>query len=164
MFDPDSLTHSIADLMKVPGKAPDMARKWSRAYANYAINGQTVLGGNPVSLDAAQATLQGALTGTFSNPYQLAPQTASSMAAAFTAFWLLPPVATLDGAFPGVVTAVAGTALLQAALLSAWFSNFASQARAEQAARGIAAALDAFSRTVVVTIATIPTPTVGPLS
>jgi hypothetical protein len=164
MFDPDSLTHSIASLMSTPGKAPDMARAWARAYASYAIDGTTVLGGHPVTLDAAQATLQGALTGIFANPYQLAPQTASQMAAAFTAFWLLPPVATLDGAFPGVVTAVAGTGLLQTALVSAWVSNLASRASGEQAARGIAAALDAFSRTVVVTIATVPDPTIGPLS
>ncbi len=164
MFDPDALTHSISDLMGKPAKAAEMAQKWSRAYASYAIKGVTVLGGGPVTLDAAQATLERALTGIFSNPYQLAPQTATLMATAFTTFWLLPPVATLSGAFPGVVTAVAGTALLQAALISTWLSNFGARASAEQAARGVAAALDAFSRTVIVTIATVPTPTVGPLS
>jgi len=163
MFDPDSLTHSIVDLMKSPDRAPVVARNWAQLYATYAADGTTLLGGHPLSLDAAQATLQGALTGVFANPYQLAPQTATQMAAAFTAFWLLPPVATTD-VFPGVVTAVAGTALLQTALLSAWFSNFASKASGEQAARGIATALDAFSRTVIVTNATVPSPTVGPLS
>lgn len=166
MFDPDALTHSIVNLMASPGEAPDMARKWSRAYASYAADASTPLGGSPLSssLEAAQATLEGALTGIFSNPLSLLPQTAALMAAAFTAFWFLPPVATLDGAFPGVVTAVAGTALLQAALIAAWLSNLASRAGAEQAAVGVAAALDAFSRTVVVTIATVPSPTVGPLS
>src|SRR6185437_16053759 len=165
MFDPNALTHSIANLMSTPSKAPDMARKWARAYASYAAGAITPLGGSPLtpSLDAAEATLEEALTGIFSNPYQLAPQTASLMAAAFTSFWLLPPVVTTD-APPGLVTAVAGTALLQTALIATWLSNLAGRMSGEQAARGIAAALDAFSRTVLVTIATVPTPISGPLS
>jgi|SRR5665213_647468 len=163
MLDPNPLTHDIVNIMAAPGAAPAVARAWARAYANYGSNAISPLGGSPLSLEPSRATLETALVGIFSNPYQLPPQTASLMSLAFTAFWFLPPVVTTDTP-PGIVTAVAGTALLQTALLSTWLGKFAARASAEQAAVGIAAALDAFTRTVIILIPIIPTPVIGPLS
>jgi hypothetical protein len=83
------------------------------------------------------------------------------MAAAFTSFWLTPPVAFV-GVTPGIVTAVAGTAVLQAGLLASWAANTADEASAELAAEQMAGLLDAFTHTVVVTHAP-PTVCAAPL-
>jgi hypothetical protein len=120
------------------------------------------LGGSPAALDAGQAVLQQALTVTFATSVDPVT-TASQMANAFTAFWFLPPV-VFSGTPPGLVTAVGGTAALAVALPAIWLSNQLSKLTTEQSAQAIAAALDAFSRTVIVTHPVVPTPVVGPIS
>ena len=154
---------ALLDLAKNPPRnAVDSARRYAAMYGRYATDARTVLGNAPASLTAAEATLAAALipvfTG-FGRPSQLVAQ---QMAQAFTAFWLLPPVVTA-GSFPGLVTAVAGTAALGPAMVAAWAANVASKATNQQAAQRMADALHAFTLTVVVTEATAPTPTVGPI-
>lgn len=128
----------------------DAAEAWADAYAVYAANAKSCsTPGAPASLAAAKATLKAVLTTSFSTR-TVASDTAGDMAAAFTAFWLVPPV-PFSGTTPGVVTAVAGTAALQAALISTWAANLASQVSAAAAAESMAELLDIFTKTVLVT-------------
>ena len=139
----------------------EAGRRWSALYASYAADARSVLGGAPIGLSVAESLLTRTLAGVFATSSDPVT-TAQNMAAALTAFWLLPPVA-FSGATPGAVTAVGGTVFLAAALASAWGSNLASRAPAPQAAASVAAALHAFTETVIVTHPT-PTPTVGPIT
>jgi hypothetical protein len=157
-----TLAQGLLDLTRnFPQTPQEAGRRWASVYAQYASTAKTAVGGSIISL-AAQERVLGPLLGAVFATSQLAPQTASNLASAFTSFWLLPPVPFV-GSFPGIVTAVAGTAALQAGLLSVWAANFASRAPNEQAMQKIAGVIDVFTRTVIVTTATVPSPTVGPL-
>lgn len=146
-----------------PPKSPqEAARRYAEIYARYAADARTVLGNAPVSLAAAEATLRIALIPVFTGFGRPPQVVAQQLAAAYTAFWLLPPVATA-GSFPGIVTLVAGTPVLGPALAAIWVANVASMPSARDAAQRLAAAIDIFTKTVIVTEATIPSPTVGPL-
>src|SRR4051812_28529854 len=102
------LRSGIADLSRpFPKDYVESAKRLADAYATYAATAQSVMGGSPVSLAAAKATLQASLAPVFATS-RLAPQTAAQLAQAFTAFWLLPPVAFV-GTPPGVVTVVPGS-------------------------------------------------------
>ena len=128
--------------------ANDVAQKWADAYATYAADARSCQARPPTGITTAKATLKTALAASFvaGGP---ASSTASDMATAFTAFWLTPPITFLGGATPGAVTAVGGTAALQAGLLTAWAANLASNASNSDAAQSMADLLDTFSKTVV---------------
>lgn len=147
-----ALADSLADVFAAP--AADFlaaAKGWAGAYAEYAADAQScqAVPPLPASIEAAQATLQGGLAEAFAAGVDPG-STATGMATALTAFWLLPPVA-FTGVTPGIVTAVAGTSLLVTAFVATWAKNTASKASARDAAASMATVLDAFTRTVVVT-------------
>jgi len=154
-----------AEILKVMEENPhtpmECGQKWAQAYLRYAKEAQTAFG-KPSTLPANQLALAASLAIVFSSWATTVPATAQRMAAAFYAFWFAPPVA-FTGSFPGAVTAVLmpPQALAQA-LQVAWLSGFASRSN-DTVAGNIARALDAFTRTVTVTTATLPNPTLGPL-
>jgi hypothetical protein len=159
-LDPSKLQGDLrAIFQNPPTDVGQTGQRWAQAYVNYAGDAITLQGGSPVGLDAGKPLLAQTLATLFAIPLSPPPATAANIAAALTAFWFLPPVATSD---PGIVTAVAGTALLATALVTVWTANVAAQASADQSAAAIAAAMDAFTRTVIVTIP--PVPIIGPLS
>jgi len=139
---------------------PPSGDAWAQAYKTYGLDAKTTLFAGPPAVTAATATLSTALAAAFAAGVVLA-STAAAMATAFTAFWLTPPVVFAAG-LPGTVTAVGGTAALQAGLISTLPANLALT-KAQQF-DAIAALLHTFTLTVVTTTPTIPTPTVGPIS
>ncbi len=145
-----------------PQNALDSARLYSAIYAEYAAAGRTILGNAPLSLAAAQAALTLALVPVFTGFGRPPGVVAEQMAQAFTAFWLLPPVVTA-GSFPGVVTLVLGTPVLGPALQAVWAQNVSARASNQEASQRLADVLHAFTLTVTVTEATVPTPTIGTL-
>lgn len=163
-LDSSKLRSSLRAIFDNPPPDPGQTgQRWASAYVDYAGDAITPLGGSPVGLDAAKPLLAQTLAALFAVPLSPPPATAAQIASALTAFWFLPPVITSD-APPGVVTAVAGTALLATALVGVWLTNILSSASNDQAAGAIAGVMDAFTRTVIVTIPIVPTPVVGPLS
>lgn len=99
-----------------------------------------------------KATLIAAMNPFLPNPAGLG----AAWAAGIQAFWTSPPIACLGGA-PGAVTAVPGAASLPATMLAITSVPFQP---ASVAATGIAAAIDAATRTTIatLTIAGVPTP------
>ncbi len=138
------------------------AQLYADAYAAYAADARSPMTGFPLNLTAPTATLQSALAAAFSAGFD-ANATAEAMDAAFTAFWLSPPVA-FTGSPPGTVTAVTGAGTLAPALLAAWQANTSGDASTADSATQIADAIDAFTRTVIVTHPVVPTPVVGPIT
>ncbi len=133
---------------------------WANAYADYAGAAISPIGGAPLGISAAKATMAATLAAGFAaQPAPVAPV----IGAALLAFWMAPPM-TFSGAFPGVVTVVGGAAAVGPALAAAFASNIASKAAVGPSCDAIAAAIHTFTLTVVVTHATIPSPTVGPIS
>lgn len=139
-----------ASLSSYPSTAAAAAAAWAAAYETYAQGGRSCQGAGPGSLAAAKATLEAALTAAFQDG--TAAGASSAMAAAFTAFWLTPPV-TFAGSTPGVVTAVTGTAAFSAALSARFTANAANpNLTFSDAAQGFADDLDlVLTKTVVVT-------------
>ena len=157
-----SLTTLARELLKLVERSREMprdgreaGRRWARAYAEYAKAAQSPTSAPPAPLTIQEQVLAAAMGVTFVSSI-VSPQSATQIANALTSFWLLPPV--VFG--PGLVTAVGGTALLTAALQSVWLGNQASGLPPGAATRNIATAIDAFTRTVIVTS---PGPVVGPI-
>lgn len=162
-LDPNKLKQLLLQLSQSPPQTPQEAgRRWASAYAAYAADAVSPMGGSPIGLDPGEAVLGNLLGITFATSRD-PNTTAQAYATGFTAFWFVPPVA-FTGTPPGVVTLVGGTAALAPALLSVWASNLAGRLREEQAMQAIAAVLDTFTRTVIVTHPVVPTPVVGPIS
>ncbi len=159
-----TLKQGLVQVMKNPARDyVTAAQQWAQAYGSYASAAQSPLGvATPASIQAAQQVLQAALVPVFATSRVL-PQTCAQMAQAFTAFWMTPPIVFV-GTPPGAVTVVPGAAALPAALASAFGVNFASRAQVDQAAQQLATALDAFTRTVIVTHLVVPTPVIGPIT
>lgn len=164
-LNPSTLSDALKDIMGPhrPKNVLEAAQRWSNAYVNYANSAISPLGGSPQGLSAVQPLLQASLAAAWANPRSPAPTTAAALAAAFTVFWFLPPV-VFDGAPPGAVTLVGGTAVLQSGLIATWTSITLGKANADSAASQTASILDVFTRTVIVTHPVVPTPVVGPIS
>lgn len=158
-LDPNKLRQALTGLQQ---QSPVMAGyAWAKAYADYARDAISIAGGSPLGVDLAQPLLGSTLAGIFSvskDPFT----TAQQMAAAFNAFWFLPPM-IFSGASPGVVTAVPGVLALPLALTATWATNLAAKAPADEASQRIAQDLDAFTHSVVVAH-TGPPPVVGPIT
>lgn len=149
-----SLRNALKTLFETPPAAAEpstlatraaaAAAGWASVYRAYAAAAQSCLLASPSgpSLTAAEATLTATLTTAFqgTNPATLA----SGVAAAFTAFWLTPPVAFGAGA----VVAVGGTGALQTALTGLWTVSPPPSKTPLQAADDHAALLHAFTLTV----------------
>ncbi len=154
MLNPTLLEDKLKEFLfnsSPPADAAACAEGWAEAYKLYAVDGQSCAGGNPVggSLTAAKATLKATLTPILNvilHPND--PSTvASGLAAAFTAFWLTPPVVFTSA---GTVTTVSGTAALQTALNAFWTAGGAYPS-ADVAAAAHANILNIFTHTVFVT-------------
>jgi hypothetical protein len=161
-LDPSSLSSSLLALYTSPPKTViEAAQRWAAAYSEYAADAQSCQGVVPLpaAVTASQGLLAQALVGAFTSIDPVF--TAATMASAFTVFWLVPPVA-FPGGTPGFVTAVAGTAFLEAALLTNWFEDVVDEISADMAAKQIAGLLDTFTRTVVV-VHPLPAACAGPL-
>lgn len=150
------LEAALLPIFKNPPFSPnpfDGGRRIADAYADYAAGAVSCSGGSPTTLAAARPLLELSLGAAFAVYPTTPPQTAQALAAAFTAFWLLPPV-VFSGPTPGAVSIAAGTAILQAAFLQIWatipFIRPPSGDPAAVSAAQHAAALDLFTKTVVV--------------
>lgn len=163
------LESALLPIFRDPPFSPDpfvWGRRIADAYADYAAGAVSCSGGSPTTLAAARPLLELSLGAAFAVPPPASPpQTAQSLAAAFTAFWLLPPV-VFSGPTPGAVSAVAGTAILQAALLQIWAAipliRPPSGDPAAASAAQHAAALDLFTKTIVV-VHVPPSACAGPI-
>lgn len=165
-LDPSVLAQGIlhiADGKSFPKSYEEAGKRWAHAYATYAKSAQSfVLMAPPNSLDAGEKVMAGALAIAFAASF-LDRQTATAMAAALTAFWLAPPVTFGTG----LVTAVGGTQALAQALPSIWEGNMAARLPASACCKLIAAAIHAFTLTVVTTTPNPSPPPpafVGPVS
>lgn len=125
------------------------AAAWANVYRTYVADARSCQNVPPttMALDAAEVALTTALIAAFQgvDPSTLAAATAT--ATAFTAFWLTPPVAF---GVSGAVTAVGGTAALQAALTGLWTITPPPSKTPTEAAEDISLALHAFTQTVAV--------------
>lgn len=151
----------LAQDKSFPKNTVEAGKRWAHAYAVYAADAMSIppTAAPPASLTAGEQTLAAALASVWASS-RTSPTTAQGMAAALTAFWLAPPV--VFGA--GLVTAVPGTSALAAALQGVWSSNQRGKLSAEACARKVAAAVHAFTTTVITTTPFSPSPIVGPIS
>jgi hypothetical protein len=168
-----SLAGALEDLFEGAGGAlaseTQAGERWGAAYRGYAANalaGTTAPLG--ASLKGAESTLAGRLAGGFTAAKAAGgvAALAALMDAAFVAFWLAPPVAfaiprTGPPSMTGIVS-LAPAGVLEGALSALFLAGVAQQASAAQQARALAAALDAWTRTVLV-INTPVTPPGPPL-
>lgn len=162
MLSAPKLANALLKLSSAPvSDVQEMGKRWATAYRSYALDARSPLQSPPTITGAAQRLLGIGMAQAFRAPSP--PAVAAAMAQALTAFWLAPPIA-FPNAFPGVVTLVPGAVALPQALVSAWAANFASRASNEGATKAVATVLDAFTRTVIVTHATTPVPTIGPIT
>jgi len=146
----------LATDKQYPKDSYEAGKRWAHAYALYAKDGRANGSIPPAPLTTNEAALAAALGSLWATCKDSATN-AQGMASALTIFWFSPPV--VFG--PGAVTAVGGTSALQSALLGIWASNLAGKQSEAVCARKLAAAIDLFTHTVVVTL---PGPIVGPIS
>ncbi len=133
----------------------------AKAYADYASLAQCCAGGDVITVDfpARQRALQVALTATSANP-QCGPYFAlRAMANAYAAFWMVTPAVFAGG---GVAT-VASADTLYVALVSQYLPQavVAAAGGTPSGHEALAGVLDAWTRTVVATVAALPC--TGPL-
>ena len=114
--------------------------------------------GMPIFTGAEKKALEGPLAAALSNQNGTAAMVAQAFSMGIQAYWLAPPVIFSGGPASGVVTAMPGAAAVIAPLTAA-FSNLNNTE--DTIGQLIAAALDAATKTVLVTYATPPPPT-GP--
>lgn len=173
-----SLAGALEDLFEGAGGAPasetEAGQRWAAVYRGYAAN---ALAGTTaplkLALTSAESTLAGRLAGGFTAAKTAGPGGVPAlpavMDAAFVAFWLGPPVAfAIPPTGPPTVTGVVSVAppgVLAGALSALFLAGVAQQASAAQQARALSAALDAWTRTVLVinTPVTPPGPPLPPV-
>lgn len=141
------LMAALGDPADLPTSPVESGQRMADAYADYVLAATSCGGGAPADTNANAVALAAALASVFTTSIDPAT-TASGMATAFTAFWFSPPLAftSIPPAGPGVVTAVAGTAVLQS-----FFAALVPTSDADDAMTRVATALDVFTKTVVVT-------------
>lgn len=151
----------LAQANSFPGNSFEAGKRWAHAYAVYAADALSIppTAAPPASLATAERGLATALGSVWLSS-RSASTTAQGMATALTAFWLAPPV--VFGA--GVVTSVTGTSALSSALIGIWASNLSGKQSAEFCAKKVAAAVHAFTLTVITTTPFSPSPVVGPIT
>ena len=173
-----SLASALEDLFAGAGGHPvsetEAGERWAKAYRSYAAK---ALAGTTAplnaSLTAAEPILAGTLAGGFTTAKAAGAGGVAALAAvmdgAFVAFWLAPPVAfaipaTGPPAMTGIVS-LAPPGVLASALSALFLAGVAQQASAAQQAQALAAALDAWTRTVLVinTPVTPPGPPLPPV-
>jgi hypothetical protein len=154
---------AICDGTSFPRSFEEAGKRWAHVYADYAQAAQSfVVQAPPNSLAAGERVLAGQLAIAFAASY-IAPQTAYALAQGLTSFWLAPPVTFGTG----LVTAVGGTQALAQALPGIWLANVQGRRDAQTCCKLIAAAIHAFTLTVVTTTPNPSPPPpafVGPVS
>lgn len=173
-----ALASALEELFEGEGGYPvDEAaagRRWAGAYRSYAAQARAgTTAPLDVPLTGAEQTLAGTLAGAFTSAGAAGPGAvtalAAAMDAAFVAFWLTPPVAfALPPIGPPAMTGVVSVAppgMLANALSALFLAGVAQQASAAQQAQALAAALDGWTRTVLVvnTPVTPPGPPLPPV-
>jgi hypothetical protein len=173
-----ALASALKDLFEGAGGHPadeaEAGRRWAAAYRSYAAD--AVAGTTAplnASLRSAEQTLAGTLARGFATAKAAGPGGAAALAAimdaAFGAFWLTPPVAfAIPRTGPPTMTGVVSAAppgVLTGALSALFLTGVAQPASAAQQAQTLAAALDAWTRTVLVinTPVTPPGPPLPPV-
>lgn len=146
-----------AAFMSHPGSASKSADDMASAYDAYCQSG--LAGGvPPIITPAAKQALMGMLLGTIASGSGSPAQIAQAWSNGIMMYWMSPPVMFTAPPIIGVVTAMPG-APGAIGPLTGVFAN--GQNTAASAAQGIAAALDAATKTVLVTFSAPPPPT-GP--
>jgi hypothetical protein len=152
--DPGTLKAGLlAMTASFPATHGEAAQRWAQAYGGTYAATALALPANVPNVAGATAALTGKLASAFPTDNAAPP-----MQAAHVEFWTAPPV-PFAGAVPGVVTAIGGPP----DLAGVFRRNVESEASADAACAALAAELHRFTSTVVVTVATTPTPTVGPI-
>jgi hypothetical protein len=173
-LDPAGLTDALKAIFEGdghPASSDDAGERWAQAYRDYA-GGALAAPTAPLgpSLDAAGMALGASLAGAFAAAQAAGPAAlVPTLSTAFTAFWLLPPIAFTSPPAPappvvaGVVT-VAVPGALPAALTAALAAGVGGADAATQA-QAFATGLDTFTRTVMVvnTPVTPPGPPMPPV-
>ena len=174
-----ALASALEDLFEGAGGHPadeaEAGQRWAAAYRSYAAD---AVAGTTAPLNAslrgAEQILAGTLAGGFAVAKAAGPGGATALAAimdaAFVAFWLAPPVAfAIPPTGPPTMTGVVFAAppgMLANGLGILFLAGVAQQAAAAQQARALAAALDGWTRTVLVinTPVTPPGPPLPPVA
>lgn len=144
-----------------PTSEQDAGQQWASVYKKYASG--AAAGAALVvaaSLVAAQSSLASALETAFKGAKSGSPA-APTMAAAFAAFWLTPPVAFATPPASGVVSIAVPVGLI-ASLSDAFDAGVKSSKSAADQAQALATALDSFTTTVMVGVITAPAPAMVP--
>jgi hypothetical protein len=146
-LNPNKLAGSIIEFTSNPDPPAVSGPRFAAGYASYAATATSCAGASPLpaSIAAAKGILGAALIQAFQTSTDPASSTAQ-LAAAFTAFWLAPPMA-FPSVAPGLVTLVPPT--LQPALLAHFMKPPPSSN--EAAGRAMAKILDTWTKTIVVT-------------
>lgn len=151
---------SLADGTSFPADPVEAGRRWANAYVVYASAALSFAPtpAPPIFVGGEQL-LASTLASVWASSVD-AFQTANQIASALTAFWFTPPVEF----GLGVVTAVLGTSVLSSALPGIWTQNQLSVSPPELCAQQIAAAVHAFTMTVITTtpVPAAP-PAIGPI-
>lgn len=122
------------------------AAAWADALSAYGMTA-TALGASPVSLEANKGALLSALTPVFSG--QGSPTFVNDLVTAFSSLWLTPPVTFVNGGF--VTDATIGILPAVSAILA-----LPPVPNNATAAASMASIIDAYFRTVIVTVPQVP--------
>jgi len=157
-LDAAGLANGLAAVFKgKPSSGADAAKKIAAEYDTYCKKGQAPPG-LPVFTGVEASALEGPLASAMGSPNGSAEAVAAAFAQGLKAYWLAPPVPFSGGPATGVVTAMPGADAVIGPITSA----LKNTSNTEEAIGGsIASALDAATKTVLVTYST-PTPGTPP--
>lgn len=153
-----NLASGLANVFRSqPSSGAEAAQKITAEYDLYCKPAMAAPG-LPIFTGAGKSAMEGLLAGALSSNMGAAAAVAAAFSAGIQAYWLSPPVTFVGGPATGVVTAMPGAASVIAPLTAA-FLNLANTE--DTIAQAIASALDAATKTVLVTYSTPPPPS-GP--
>ncbi|MFI7128803.1 hypothetical protein ACIBQ1_24080 [Nonomuraea sp. NPDC050153] len=161
----DDLTALFEGRKGFPESTADAAKAWAKIYRDYAANGRAGTAAPlATGLDTAETNLAKALDPIFTAARGGAAKTfATDLDAAFVAFWFTPPVQFAAPPVTGAVTA-APPGVLGPALATVFTAGAAAGSSAADQAKAVAAAIDTWTRTVIVTITPPVPPSPVPLT
>lgn len=152
-----TLSSSLTTILGAPSvSGAEKAQQIGSAYQAYAL---TATAGVllPIFIGIEGRAMASRLTPVLSSTHPTAHSFANALASGVEAFWLLPPVPFTGGVAAGLVTAFVGKSALAAAVTGIMARP---TPRHEPVAIQLASALDAATRTVMVTFAPPPGSTV----
>lgn len=142
-----------------PQNRAELAQKWAQAYDSYASLAQTANGGVAIAAGRQQA-LQGVLTAVLQTPIGVPAVVATAWGTGLTAYWGgLPFTPGVVPNPPFTLPGVAAPPIAISALIAALTGIYSlTNSSAESFAQSQAAALDACTRTVIVSFGATPQP------